>query len=91
MKGYTASIRKDGKLVAWVLTHDDGAIGCLCVLDGHRNQGLGTNLCANLISKIRNEGKEPFLYLGEGSNESEKFFLNLGFKKTIPANWLYLR
>lgn len=91
MKGYTASIRKDGKLVAWVLTHDDGAIGCLTVLDGYRNKGLGTNVCAKLISKIRREGKDPFLYLGEGSKEGETFFLNLGFKKSIPANWLYLR
>lgn len=92
MKGYTASIRRDGKLVAWVLTHDDGAIGCLCVLDGYRNQGLGTNVCVKLISKIRQEGKEPFLYLGDqNNNEAETLFLNLGFKKTIPANWLYLR
>ena len=92
MKGYTASIRKDGKLIAWVLTYDDGAIGCLCVLDGYRNQGLGTSLCAKLISKIRRDGKTPFLYLGDQNNkEAETFFLNLGFKKTIPANWLYLR
>ncbi len=90
MKGYTASIRKDGKLVAWVLTHDDGAIGCLCVLDGYRNNGLGTNVCAKLISKMRRDGKKPFLYIGAGSKEAETFFLNLGFKRTIPANWLYL-
>ena len=91
MKGYTACIRKDGNLVAWVLTHDDGAIGCLCVLDGYRNQGLGTNVCTKLISKIRSAGKLPFLYLGYENKDSETFFLNLGFKKTIPLNWLYLR
>lgn len=91
LKGYSASIRKNDQLIAWILTHDDGAIGCLHVLDEYRKKRYGLAVCSNLCQKLRNTGKEPFCYLGEANLQTEGFFTRMGFKKTIPVNWLCVK
>jgi hypothetical protein len=40
-KSISAAIMKKDKLVAWGLTHDDGALGSLHVLDAYRKKGYG--------------------------------------------------
>ena len=91
LKDYSACIRQDDQLIAWILTHDDGAIGCLHVLDEYRNKHYGLAACSNLCQKLRNTGKKPFCYLGEANLHTEGFFTKIGFKKTIPANWLCVK
>lgn len=91
LKGYSASIRLDNKLIAWILTHDDGAIGCLYVLDEYRGKHYGISVCNNLCKKLRNIGKNPFCYLGENNHETEGYFTKIGFKKSIPVNWLCVK
>jgi hypothetical protein len=91
LKGYSASIRQGNQLIAWILTHDDGAIGCLHVLNEYRQKHYGLAVCSNLCEKLRNIGKKPFCYLGEANSQTEGFFTKVGFKKTIPVNWLCVK
>lgn len=89
LKGYSASIRQGDQLIAWILTHDDGAIGCLHVLDEFRRKHYGLAVCSRLCNKLRAAGKKPFCYLG--TSQTESFFTKMGFEKTIPVNWLCIK
>ena len=42
--GPSAGIRDSGKLVAWLMTQDDGSIGVLHVLDDYRGSGYAYRL-----------------------------------------------
>lgn len=66
----------DGRLAAWALTHDDGAIGFLHVLEAFRKLGYGASLTHWMIRRVRERGGIPFVHI-EGKNEKS---LNLARK-----------
>jgi len=85
--GPSVGIRKDGKLVAWGMTHDDSAIGFLHVIDEFRKQGLAEKIMRFMIFITRKQGRVPFVHIEESNEISLNLALKLGFKKDRKVHW----
>lgn len=90
-KAYCAAIYDGIKLAAWGLTHDDGALGSIHVLDEYRNKGYGKEIVISLSNQCRSIGKIPFAQIEEKNIPSIKLFTKLGFIKDRNICWLKLR
>lgn len=88
-KGISGGIFEDDKLIAWAITHDDGAIGFLHVLEEFRNRGFAKDLTYYIIRKIRENNKIPFVHIEENNVKSTNLTLKLGFKEFKRIHWLH--
>ena len=58
--GPTAAIRRRGRLAAWALTHGDGSLGFLHVLDAHlADQAPGARTIVDRRGEFRNLAETP--------------------------------
>ena len=73
--------------IAWGITQDDGAIGFLHVLPKYRKMGYARDVMINLIKKVRDENKIPFVHIEEENEKSMRLALSLGFKKDKVVSW----
>lgn len=87
-KSVSACIYEDNKLVAWGLTHDDGALGSLNVLDEYRGKKYGTEIVLSLIKQCRELGKIPFAQIEETNEKAIKLVTRLGFVKDRRVTWI---
>lgn len=90
-RGLSAGVHISGQLAAWAMTHDDGAVGFLHVLEAHRRKGYGYGLTVYLIHKLRAQGKIPFIHIEETNNKSINLAMKLGFKKDRRVHWLEIQ
>ncbi len=90
-KSYSACIRESGKLVAWGLTHDDGALGSLQVMDEQRKKGYGRAILISLIEKCLQDKKIPFAQIEENNLPAVKLVRQLGFIEDRRVTWLKLK
>jgi 8-oxo-dGTP diphosphatase len=88
---FSAGIKENDKLVAWAITHDDGAIGALHVLDDYRNKGYAAGIVIYMSRKIRDAGRIPIAQIEEKNNPAIKLFEKLGFVKDRRVTWLMLK
>ena len=72
----------DGALAAWALTHDDGAIGFLHVLEAFRKQGYGQSLTHWMIRRVLEAGRTPFVHIEASNEKSLNLAARTGF---VPA------
>ncbi len=86
-KGEHSCIRFQDKPAAWGITQDDGAIGFLHVLPEFRRMGLGKDITLDLIRKVREKNKIPFVHIEEKNIKSMGLVMGLGFKKVKAINW----
>lgn len=91
LKGISAGIYEDKKLVSWSITQDDGAIGFLHTFKNYRKKGYGKSVTLSLIEKLRNIGELPFAYVEETNLESMNILLKLGFKQNKRVHWFQLK
>jgi 8-oxo-dGTP diphosphatase len=89
-KGYSAGITENGKLIAWVLTQDDGAVAFLYVMKEQRRKGYANAVTLALLNKIRKTGRQPYVYISDESKEAKELALNFGFEKEKKVRWLNL-
>jgi 8-oxo-dGTP diphosphatase len=89
-KSISAAIMKKDKLVAWGLTHDDGAIGSLHVLDEYRKKGYGKEILISLIHQNRKLGKISFAQIEEKNIKATNLVKQLGFVKDRRVSWIKL-
>lgn len=89
-QGPGAAYHSGDKLVGWVLTHDDGAMGMLHVLDNFRRQGIAKALVVDLIRKIRELGLIPFTYVEPSNCASLELIKGLGFVPDRTIHWVNL-
>lgn len=88
IKGISCGLLEDNKLAAWAITHDDGAIGFLHVLDDYRGKGYAINIMNYMISKVREREKIPFAQI-EGHNlKSINLVKKLGFREFKRVHWV---
>lgn len=80
-KGESSCIRYMNKPIAWSITQDDGAIGFLHVLPEYRRKGYAQDVTVDIIKKVRNKNKIPFVHIEETNEKSMNLALGLGFKK----------
>ena len=87
-QGPSAGIRESGELVAWLMTQDDGSLGVLHVLDGHRGKGYAYDLTVHLAERIRATGRIPFVHVEETNAKSMSLALKVGFRQDRRLHWL---
>ncbi len=87
-QGPSSAFRIDGVLAGWVLTHDDGAMGMLHVLETYRRRGIAQALVIDLIQKVRVLGQTPFTYVETTNNASMSLVKRLGFVLDRPIHWV---
>ena len=89
-KSISAAIIKKDKLVAWGLTHDDGALGSLHVLDEYRKKGYGKEILISLIQQNKKLGKISFAQIEEKNLKTRNLVEQLGFVKDRRVSWIKL-
>jgi 8-oxo-dGTP diphosphatase len=87
-KSISACIYEKNNLIAWGLTHDDGALGSLNVLDEYRGKKYGTEIVLSLINQCRALGKIPFAQIEETNQKAVKLVAKLGFVKDRRVTWI---
>ncbi|HEY7751028.1 MAG TPA: GNAT family N-acetyltransferase [Ignavibacteriaceae bacterium] len=90
-KSVSAGVIVNGHLAAWAITHDDGAIGALHVVDEYRNQGFAAEIVINLSQRIRKEGSVPIAQIEEKNIPATKLFNKIGFVKDRKVSWIKLK
>ncbi len=90
LNGIGAGIRKDGRLVAWALTHDDGAIGFLHVLGDYRRRGYAARITEAMVSRLIAAGEVPFVHIEESNVASMGLAVKAGFRKDRRIHWIKL-
>lgn len=87
-RGIALGLYDKGGMVAWILTHDDGAMGFLNVLPEFRRRGYGTDITNAAIKIVRERGEIPFVHI-EGSNVySINLAKKVGFVQDKNVSWL---
>jgi 8-oxo-dGTP diphosphatase len=83
----SAAIRRNGRLVAWSLTHDDGSMGFLHVLDEWRGRGFARALTTALALRLLRLGLRPFLYIVQTNTPSIRLTESMGFTRAGSYGW----
>lgn len=83
----SAAIRRDGRLVAWGLTHDDGSMGFLHVLEEWRGRGFARSLTTALALRLLRLGLRPFLYVVKDNSASIRLTESMGFTRLGSYGW----
>lgn len=89
--GTHACYRKDGHLVAWAMTHDDGAIGFLHVMPEERKNGYGMTVTVALVHTLREKGALPFVHIEEKNSKSMNLAKKLGFLEDRIITWFSVK
>lgn len=86
-RGVSAGVYKSGKLIAWAITHDDGAMGFLNVLEEYRRKGYALAVSYSMINQLRMKKEIPFVHIEESNIKSMNLTLKMGFLKDRIINW----
>lgn len=89
--GDALGIRMDGKLVVWLITHDDGAIGFMNVHEGYRRKGLATAVTSAMARRLLERGEIPLVHIEEDNYKSMNLALKTGFRKYGKYYWVKLK
>ncbi len=89
-KSFSAGILFNDELAGWGITHDDGAIGALNVIEKFRGKGYGKEIVTSLINENRKAGKIPFAQVEKTNLPALKLFSKLGFVIDKEESWLKL-
>jgi len=85
--GPSLGIVIEGFPVGWVLTHDDGAIGFMHIMQKFRKQGYAKRLMLHMIQLIRRCGRIPFVHIEETNTASMALAAKLGFQRDRLVHW----
>lgn len=88
INGIGFGIREKEKLVAWALTHDDGAIGFLNVLEQYRGRGYGKDITAAMVKRLLEVNEIPYVHIEEDNVKSMNLAVKMGFRKYRRIHWL---
>jgi 8-oxo-dGTP diphosphatase len=85
--GPSVGIFRDGRLVGWSMTHDEGTMGVLEVLPEYRRLGLAEKLSSALCRKVREAGSIPTVQILCGNRASPSLAEKMGFVRTADVTW----
>lgn len=86
----SAGIFLDQQLVAWGLTHDDGALGFIHVRPEFRQRGFAKLIVKKLIAAKQSMDKKVFLNVELGNKNARQLFTGLGFQLDRKISWAKL-
>lgn len=89
--GIAIGIEEEDKLVAWIITQDDGAMGFLTVLPDYRRKGYGYELTTAMIKRVRAAGDLPFVHIEETNEKSMFLAMKMGYVKDSLVQWIKLK
>jgi 8-oxo-dGTP diphosphatase len=81
-------IRRNGAPVAWGLTHDDGSMGFLHVVERYRHQGMARTLTTALAQSLLRLGVQPFMYIVTSNTASLRLTASMGFSRAGRFTWM---
>jgi 8-oxo-dGTP diphosphatase len=81
------AIRHKGRLVAWTLTHDDGSMGFLHVIEEYRGQDMARTLTTALAELLLKVGIQPFMYIVRNNRASIALTGSMGFTRRGEYSW----
>lgn len=87
-RGIGLGLYDKGGMVAWIITHDDGAIGFLNVLSEYRRRGYGTDITNAIIKRVREKGGIPFVHIEEENINSVNLAKKIGFTGDKFVSWI---
>lgn len=90
-RGPGAGIYRQGKLVAWVMTHDDSSIGVMHVDERYRRLGFAHDLTVFLIEEVRRRGRIPYVHVEETNAKSMNLALKMGFRADRSLSWFEIK
>lgn len=85
--GHHAGIKVNGDLVAWAITHDDGAIGFLYVKPEYRGSGFGKDISTFIINILRSENLPVYVHIEKDNTASIKLVTKMGFVHDRTVRW----
>jgi len=80
-------VRRGGELAAWALTHDDGSMGFLHVVEKYRGQGMARTLTTALSERMLRLGLQPFVYILTPNKPSTRLTAGMGFSRAGRLSW----
>ncbi len=83
----TSCLRLDGKIVSFVLLHDDDSMGYMYTLPEYRGNGYAYELAKDIINKTLDSGRLPYIQIVQGNEKSKQLALKLGFEKHGEVHW----
>lgn len=86
--GPALGIYDRNNLAAFIMTHDDGAMGFLTVLPEHRRKGYAKDLTLEMISRLREKGDLPFVQIEDDNYQSINLAKQLGFVIDQNIHWV---
>ena len=90
-KGIGLGIKEQDQLIAWVLTHDDGAIGFIKVLPEYRNKGYAKLLTHEVIARQQLENTLSFVHIEKDNMKSIALAEKVGFESFGQVHWIKLK
>lgn len=90
-KGVGLGMFRSEKLIGWIMTHDDGAMGFLNILEEYRNKGYAMALSVSLIKMLRAMGEVPFVHIEPHNYQSMNLAIKAGFQKDRMINWFEIK
>lgn len=84
-------IENNGVPVAWVMSHDDGSVGMLHVMNEFRRKGLGRMLVDAMSAKVKEKNMPVFAHIEPSNLPSLKLFRSMGFVDKAVVTWMKVR
>lgn len=72
---------------AWVMTHDDDAIGMLHVLPEYRGRGYARALVSRISAEMRQAGRLPFMHIEADNRPSLSLAISCGYRLHSRISW----
>jgi 8-oxo-dGTP diphosphatase len=89
--GPALGIMNADRLIAWIMTQDDGAIGGLEVLPEFQRKGLGQTLTLAMIKQLMDQDKLSFVHIEPDNEKSMRLALKNGFVQERQISWFERR
>jgi len=85
--GPSAAIRRHGSLVAWGMTHADGSMAMLRVMEEYRGLGFARAITYALARRVIAWGLRPFLHIHRNNRASISLCESMGFTRHSTYAW----
>jgi ribosomal protein S18 acetylase RimI-like enzyme len=85
--GPSAAIRRHGSLVAWGMTHADGSMAMLRVVEEYRGLGFARAITYALAKRVIAWGLRPFLHIHRNNRASISLCESMGFTRHSTCAW----
>ncbi len=77
-------VELDGRLVAWIVRYEGGALGMLHCDEAHRRKGYASELLSRATKILKERNEECVAFIVDGNSASEALFTKNGWVRENP-------